>query len=136
MNETLFHFDCNDGCAKHINWKNVPLEPLKANLDRRMITGTGLMIAHVYFEKGATAPRHSHHNEQITYILEGALEFLLGEDQKEQVIVRAGEVLVIPPHLVHSAVALEDTLDLDIFHPPREDWLDGSDAYLRDDAAS
>jgi quercetin dioxygenase-like cupin family protein len=68
----------------------------------------------------------------VTYVLDGALKFLLGDDQEEEVIVRAGEVLVIPPNLPHSAEALEDTVDIDIFDPPREDWLDGSDSYLRD----
>jgi len=90
-----------------------------------------MMIAHVYLKKDGEVPMHSHHNEQITYVLEGALKFLLGTEQDEEVIVRAGEVLTIPPNLPHSAVALEDTLDVDIFNPPREDWLDGSDAYLR-----
>ena len=80
-------------------------------------------------------PKHSHENEQITYLLEGALEFLLGDDQQEKLIVRAGEVLVLPPYFPHSAVALEDTVDVDIFNPPREDWLDGSDGYLRGEKA-
>ena len=76
-------------------------------------------------------PKHSHENEQITYILEGALQFWLGEDEARVVDVRAGEVLHIPSNLPHKAEALEDTLDVDIFSPPRQDWLDGSDAYLR-----
>jgi quercetin dioxygenase-like cupin family protein len=112
-------------------WNDLPQEQLKSDIGRRLITGTNMMIAHVYFKKGGEVPMHSHHNEQITYVLEGALKFLLGPDQDEEVIVRAGEVLTIPPHLPHSAVALEDTLDVDIFNPPREDWLDGSDGYLR-----
>jgi quercetin dioxygenase-like cupin family protein len=90
-----------------------------------------MMIAHVYLKKGAVVPMHSHHNEQLTYILEGCLSFRLGEDESQRVDVKAGEVLVIPPHLPHTAVALEDTLDVDVFSPPREDWIDGSDAYLR-----
>jgi quercetin dioxygenase-like cupin family protein len=117
--------------AKLHRWEDLPRERLNSLLERRLITGTNMMIAHVYLEKGCIVPRHSHHNEQITYVLEGALKFLLGDDQDEEVIVNAGEVLTIPPHLPHSAEALEDTLDVDIFNPPREDWLDGSDAYLR-----
>lgn len=113
-------------------WSDVPHEMLKSNIGRRMITGTGTMIAQIYLDKGAIVPLHSHYNEQITYVLEGALRFLLGADQDEEVIVRSGEVLAIPPNLPHSAEALEDTLDVDIFNPPRQDWLDGSDAYLRD----
>ncbi|MCJ7816143.1 MAG: cupin domain-containing protein [Xanthomonadales bacterium] len=117
-------------------WNDLPQEQLKSDIGRRLITGTNMMIAHIYFKKGGEVPMHSHHNEQITYVLEGALKFLLGTEQDEQVIVRSGEVLTIPPHLPHSAVALEDTLDVDIFNPPREDWLDGSDAYLRDGSKS
>lgn len=117
--------------AKLHRWEDLPRERLNDRLERRLITGTNMMIAHVYLAKGCIVPKHSHHNEQITYVLEGTLKFLLGEDQRQEVIVRAGEVLTIPPHLPHQAEALEDTLDVDIFNPPREDWLDGSDAYLR-----
>ena len=101
-------------------------------IGRRLITGDEMMIAHVYLAKGAIVPLHSHHNEQITYILEGKLRFTLGDgDGDETVDVAAGEVLTIPAHVPHMAEALEDTLDVDVFHPPRQDWLDGSDAYLR-----
>ena len=117
--------------ARLHRWSDLPLEQLNSHLERRLITGTNTMIAHIYLKKDGIVPKHSHHNEQITYVLQGALKFLLGEDQDEEVIVHAGEVLTIPPHLPHSALALEDTLDVDIFNPPREDWLDGSDAYLR-----
>ncbi len=90
-----------------------------------------MMIAHVYLKKAAEVPRHSHENEQITYVLEGALKFQLGENGEREVIVRAGDVLVIPSYLPHAAVALEDTLDVDVFNPPRQDWLAGTDDYLR-----
>jgi quercetin dioxygenase-like cupin family protein len=118
--------------ARLHNWEHIPYEQLNSNISRKLITGSNMMIAHIYLKKGGTVPLHSHHNEQITYVLDGALKFLLGEDQAEEIIVHAGEVLVIPPHLPHSAVALEDTLDVDVFNPPREDWLDGSDSYLRE----
>ena len=110
-------------------WDDMPKEQLSETLQRRMITGDRMMITHIYLKKGAMVPRHQHDNEQITYVLEGALRFRLGDDQ--QVDVRAGNVLVIPSNLPHSAEALEDTLDVDIFDPPRRDWLDGTDAYLR-----
>src|SRR3954471_21726562 len=97
-------------------------EELNPETGRRLITGASMMIAHVYLKKGAIVPMHSHHNEQITYILEGALRFRLGEDESQHVDVAAGEVLHIPAHLPHTAVALQDTLDVDIFSPPREDW--------------
>ena len=90
-----------------------------------------MMIAHIYLTKGAIVPKHEHVNEQITYVIEGRMRFALGEDDSQLVEVSAGEVLHIPAHLPHSAEALEDTLDVDVFHPLRQDWLDGSDAYLR-----
>jgi quercetin dioxygenase-like cupin family protein len=90
-----------------------------------------MMIAQIFFKKGDDVPRHSHDNEQITYILEGALQFWFGENDDRTLTVRAGEVVVIPSNLPHRALALEDTLDVDVFNPPRQDWLDGSDAYLR-----
>jgi len=112
-------------------WDDMPRETLNAGLGRRLITGDQVMLAHVYFTAGTEVPRHSHHNEQITYILEGALQFFLGDEDEESHTVHAGEVLVIPSDLPHRAVALEDTLDVDVFSPPRQDWLDGTDTYLR-----
>jgi quercetin dioxygenase-like cupin family protein len=117
--------------AKHYRWDDLPAEAMKGTISRRLITGKNVMIAHVYLKKGDDVPQHSHVNEQITYILEGALKFWLGPEGAEEVTVRAGEVLVIPSNLVHRALALEDTLDVDVFNPPREDWLNGTDAYLR-----
>ena len=98
---------------------------------RQMVTGERLMLAHVYIKKGGVVPKHQHDNEQITYILEGALRFWVGEDEKEDMVVRAGEVLHIPSNVWHKAEALEDTLDVDVFSPPRQDWLDRTDDYLR-----
>jgi quercetin dioxygenase-like cupin family protein len=112
-------------------WDDMPVEELKEGLGRRLITGDRVMLTHVYFTKGTQVPRHEHHNEQITYILEGALQFFFGPDDEQSHTVRAGEVVVIPSHLPHRAVALEDTLDVDVFSPPRQDWLDKTDAYLR-----
>jgi len=90
-----------------------------------------MMLAHVYLKKGCIVPRHSHENEQITYILEGGLRFWIGANETKVVDVMAGEVLHIPSHVQHKAEALEDTLDVDIFSPPRQDWLDKTDDYLR-----
>jgi unsaturated pyranuronate lyase len=117
--------------ATHYRWDDLPREELSPLLGRRFITGDRLMIAHVYMEPGLVVPLHSHENEQLTYILKGVLRFWLGDDQTEVVDVHAGEVLHIPSNLPHKAEALDRTLDLDIFCPPRQDWLDGSDAYLR-----
>ena len=115
----------------HYRWDDMPKEPVTEQLSRRLITADRMMLAHVYLEKGCIVPRHSHENEQITYILDGALHFWIGEDGEEEVTVRAGEVLHIPSHVPHKAEALEDTLDVDIFSPPRQDWLDKTDDYLR-----
>jgi quercetin dioxygenase-like cupin family protein len=89
------------------------------------------MLAHVYLKKGCIVPRHRHENEQFTYILSGVLRFWLGEDEAETIDVRAGEVLFLPSNVYHKAEALEDTLDMDVFSPPRQDWLDKTDDYLR-----
>lgn len=112
-------------------WDDLPVETLNEKLGRRLVTGERIMLAHVYLKEGCVVPMHRHENEQMTYILEGALRFTLGEDRGREVVVRAGEVLHIPSNVPHEAVALEDTLDVDIFSPPRADWLDGTDAYLR-----
>ena len=112
-------------------WEDMPREKVSDVLDRRLITGENIMLTHVYLKKGAIVPRHSHENEQITYILEGGLRFWIGEDEARVIDVMAGEVLLIPSHVQHKAEALEDTLDVDIFSPPRQDWLDKSDGYLR-----
>ena len=121
----------NSARATLYRWADLPKEQLKPDLGRRLISTERLMLAHVYLEKGCVVPQHSHENEQLTYILEGVLRFFLGEDESEVVDVAAGDVLHIPSHLPHKAEALETTLDVDIFCPPRQDWLDGSDAYLR-----
>ena len=116
--------------VRHFNWDNLPKERVTDSISRRLITGDGMMLAHVYLAKDALVPQHSHHNEQLTYILEGALKFWIGADRSEEVIVRAGEVLHIPSNVPHESRALEDTLDVDIFNPPRQDWLDGTDSYF------
>ncbi|QXD14865.1 cupin domain-containing protein [Rhodocaloribacter litoris] len=112
-------------------WDDLERERVNDLLDRRLITGERVMLAHVYLKKGCIVPKHRHVNEQITYVLEGALRFWIGEDEREEVIVHAGEVLHIPSNVPHKAEALEDTLDVDIFSPPRQDWLDKTDDYLR-----
>ncbi len=118
------------GVAFH-RWSDMPRERVTDDIDRRVITGERMMLAHVYLKKGSIVPRHSHENEQLTYILEGALRFKIGPEGSEVIVVRAGEVLVIPSNVPHEAEALEDTLDVDVFNPPRQDWLDGTDHYFR-----
>jgi quercetin dioxygenase-like cupin family protein len=109
-------------------WESVPLEVMSDMISRKIITGDKAMVAQVFLKKGAVVPEHHHESEQITYILEGALKF---EIEGKVVVVRKGEVLSIPSNVPHMAVAMEDTLDLDIFSPIRIDWLTNNDAYLR-----
>jgi quercetin dioxygenase-like cupin family protein len=121
----------DQGSVTHYRWEDMPKEPLSDMLERRLITGDRMMLAHVYLKQGAVVPRHSHENEQITYILEGGLRFWIGQDETQVIDVMAGEVLHIPSHVPHKAEALVDTLDVDVFSPPRQDWLDKTDDYLR-----
>ena len=113
----------------------MPKEVVSDGLSRRLVTGDRMMLAHVYIKKGCVVPRHSHENEQITYILEGGLRFWIGADESQTLDVMAGEVLHIPSGVLHKAEALADTLDVDIFSPPRQDWLDKTDDYLRMDSS-
>jgi unsaturated pyranuronate lyase len=110
------------------SWEEVNTEVMNANIRRKVITGERAMVAQVFIAKGGVVPIHHHESEQLTYIMEGALEFEL---EGRTVVVRKGEVLHIPSNVPHRAVALEDTLDLDIFSPIRIDWLTGQDHYLR-----
>lgn len=108
-----------------------PREKLMDKVERRFLSGERTTLAQVWLYKGAFVPSHAHESEQVSFIVEGALRFKLGADQDEEHVVRTGEVLVIPPNVPHSAEALEDTYDLDLFAPRREDWIKGDDAYLR-----
>src|SRR5262245_55100583 len=112
----------------YTTWDAIPLEKMSDLISRKIFTGEKAMVAQVFIKKDAVVPEHHHESEQITYILEGALKFQL---EGREVVVRKGEVLHIPSNVPHRAVALEDTLDLDIFSPIRTDWLTKNDAYLR-----
>jgi len=113
---------------QYIPWSTVPLEDLNPLLQRQFVVGQQIMLSRVLLKEGCIVPEHSHHNEQLTYILEGALKFWI--DGKE-IVVHAGETLCIPSHMPHKAEALEDTVDLDVFAPPRADWINKTDQYLR-----
>lgn len=104
------------------------IEQLNDRLSRQMISGENATISQLVLKKGATVPRHSHMNEQYSWIISGTLKFVFDD---REIVVGAGEILVIPPNVPHSAVALEDTLDVDIFAPRREDWIRKEDSYLR-----
>jgi quercetin dioxygenase-like cupin family protein len=113
---------------QYIPWHTIPLEDLNPLLQRQFVVGKEIMLARVLLKKGCIVPEHSHHNEQVTYILDGALKFWI--DGKE-IVVHSGEVLCIPANMPHKAEALEDTVDLDVFNPPRADWINRTDQYLR-----
>jgi quercetin dioxygenase-like cupin family protein len=133
--------------ANHTYWSDIPVEPMNPLLGRQFVTGTNVMVARITLQKGAHVPLHSHHHEQIASVLSGCLQFLLHEPASgpvdgpgsitgqtsaiREVLLRPNQILTIPPHLPHEVFALEDTINLDIFSPPREDWITGEDAYLR-----
>lgn len=117
----------------HTSWSAIEPEQLNPLLTRQFVSGSEAMVSRLVLTRGCIVPRHSHPNEQISTIVSGALKFLLGEDENDlrEEIIRAGELLVIPGNLPHSAEALEDTVNIDIFAPPRQDWLNKTDSYLR-----
>jgi quercetin dioxygenase-like cupin family protein len=115
--------------VRHLAWDDIPREELSSTIRRRIVTGEKVMAAIVELKEGAVVPSHSHESEQITYVIEGWLQFTMGDGSI--IDVKSGETLVIPSWVEHAAVAMEDTLDLDCFSPIRQDWLDGDDAYLR-----
>jgi quercetin dioxygenase-like cupin family protein len=117
----------------YTKWDDIEVEALNPLLGRQFIVGEDVMVARILMKKGAFVPRHSHYNEQITYVFEGALKFTI--DNKE-ITVRPGEVLCIPRNMPHEAIALEDTVELDIFNPPRADWIAKTDNYLRSNSQS
>lgn len=109
-------------------WDEIALEKVTEMISRKIVTGEREMLAQIYLKKGALVPMHSHESEQMTYILQGVLKFLVAG---EEIIVREGEVLCIPSWIEHQAEALEDTFELDLFSPIRQDWLDKTDDYFR-----
>ena len=115
----------------HYRWDDIPKERMNDAIDRKFVSAERIMLAQVFLKKGAVVPTHVHESEQVTYIVEGALRLWLGDGAEQEVTVKAGEVLTIPSNLPHKAEALEDTLDVDVFSPPRQDWLAKTDDYLR-----
>jgi unsaturated pyranuronate lyase len=117
-----------NAALQYIPWHTIPLEDLNPLLQRQFVVGQEIMLARVLLKKGCIVPEHSHHNEQLTYVLEGALKFWI---DGQEIVVNAGETLCIPSNMPHKAEALEDTVDLDVFNPPRADWINKTDQYLR-----
>ena len=117
--------------ATHVRWEDLPRERLGPLLERRYVTGQHLTMAQFFLAKGCVVPTHQHENEQFAHVLQGCLRFRLGADASEVVDVRGGEVLMLPPGLPHGAEALEDSVVADSFSPPRRDWIEKRDDYLR-----
>ena len=112
-------------------WSDVEKETLTPLLDRQMISGQRIMLSHLSLRKGCVVALHRHDNEQFSYVLEGALRFWYGHNELQVIDIHPGEVLYLPSNVPHKAAALEDSLSLDIFSPPRQDWLDGTDGYIK-----
>ncbi|HEX3683311.1 MAG TPA: cupin domain-containing protein [Bryobacteraceae bacterium] len=114
--------------VKHLRWDDIPVETVNPLFDRQLIVGDQIMVARVLLKKGCLVPTHSHFHEQISTVKSGVLQFTI--DGRE-IVLREAEILCIPPHMPHSALALEDFVGIDIFTPPRADWLAKTDDYLR-----
>ena len=113
-------------------WEEIERETVTNGIARQLFTGKRMMLAHVHLDKGAVVPTHSHENEQMPWIERGTMKLWMGEgDELKELLLSAGDVLYIPSNVPHKAEALEDTLDVDIFSPPRQDWLDGTDTYFQ-----
>src|SRR5205809_8147960 len=113
--------------ARLHRWDEIALEKVTEMLSRKIVTGDREMLVQAYIKRGCLVPLHAHESEQMTYVLQGALRFLIGG---EEITVREGEVLHIPAGLEHQAEALDDTFELDVFAPIRQDWLDHTDDYF------
>ena len=113
--------------AKLHRWDEIELEKVTEMISRKVVTGAREMLAQIYLKKGALVPMHSHESEQMSYVLQGALKFLIAG---EEITVGEGQVLHIPSWVEHRAEPLDDTFELDLFSPIRHDWLDGTDTYF------
>jgi quercetin dioxygenase-like cupin family protein len=114
-----------------INWDEIELETVNRNMRRRIVTGEKMTVARIYFDDGFLVPMHSHHNEQITQVMKGRMRFVFGDDRAREMELGPGDVVVIPAHLPHEALCIGDVEEMDMWAPRRDDWLDGSDHYLR-----
>ena len=110
------------------SWAQIEPERMTDVITRQMVNGENATVARLLLARGAVVPRHSHVSEQYSLIFSGNLKFIFDDREVE---VKAGEVLYIPANVPHSAVAMEDTVDLDFFAPRREDWIRKEDSYLR-----
>jgi quercetin dioxygenase-like cupin family protein len=109
-------------------WADQPIEQLSAGIGRQMLNGDGMTLARITLAAGVVVPEHQHENEQIATVVSGRLRFAVGGDEEDVV---AGESVLIERNVPHRVEALEESVVLDVFSPPREDWIRGDDAYLR-----
>ena len=114
-----------------INWNTIPVEQVNDKMKRQFIHGEKIMIAKMEFEDGFTVPWHSHENEQITEVISGTLRFWFDDKEEEHIDLMAGDVMIIPGNRRHKALMIGRVIETDTFAPPRQDWIDGSDNYLR-----
>jgi quercetin dioxygenase-like cupin family protein len=113
------------------SFEKMEKEKLSDRITREMLNGKDATLARIFLARGAIVPRHSHRSEQFSFILSGALKFIFDDGE---LVLRAGEIVLIPANVPHRAEALEDTVDIDFFAPRREDWIRKDDAYLRGNA--
>jgi len=128
-NSSLDH--CLLDNLQSINWDEVELETVNPSMKRRIVTGERMTVARIYFQDGFVVPQHSHEHEQITQVISGTLRFSFGKDRSEVIDVGPGGVVVIPSNLPHEALCIGEVEEMDMWSPRRDDWLDGTDDYLR-----
>lgn len=114
-----------------INWEDIPEEQVTPSMTRKMIYGDNIMIAKMTFKDGFLVPLHQHENEQISEVISGTIRFWFGPNKEQEMDLHAGESVVIPGNLPHAALMIGDVVAMDVFSPPRQDWIDGTDDYLR-----
>ena len=115
-----------------LNWDKLELETVNPSMQRRIITGARMTVARIYLKDGFVVPLHSHEHEQITQVISGRMRFWFGADREETREFGPGDVVVIPSQLPHEALAIGDVEEMDMWTPRRDDWLDGTDDYLRE----
>lgn len=118
--------------VQSIDWNSIELETVNPSMQRRIVTGERMTVARIYFKDGFLVPQHSHEHEQITQVIKGTLRFRFGEDRSEVVDVGPGGVVVIPSQVPHEALCIGEVEEMDMWSPRRDDWLDGTDDYLRE----
>ncbi len=115
-----------------INWEEIEMETVNDSMCRRIVTGEKMTVAKIYFDDGFVVPLHCHHNEQITQVIKGQMRFVFGQDDPEELLLNPGDVVVIPPNVPHKATCIGEVEEIDMWAPRRDDWLNGTDDYLRE----